>query len=777
MRPRDIEALDFPRVCARIADFAASEAGKEACRALHPTAAADLAEARVERMWQFHRLLEKHGDPPLGSFPDVRPHLRTAAHEGFVLEGKSLVEIRSLLVAVREVGNFFRHHANEHAALADLPLRMPPFALLETSLTRSLDDDGGVLDQASDELAAVRARIRRVRETLGRRLEELVRRQSLAEVVADTYVTLRNNRFVVPVRAAAASQFSGVVQDRSVSGETVFVEPLFAVELNNELMMAAREEDAIVRRILSDLTELVRAEHAAIAAAAEALAEADCLVARARFARVHRCTRPTFTRRAIALEQARHPVLLFTGRPVTPTDLLLPEDKETLVITGPNTGGKTVALKTLGLAALMAQSGILVAAAEGARLPCFPAVFTDVGDEQSIERSLSTFSAHVANLREILAAGARGALVLLDEPGVGTDPEEGAALAIGVVEQLEKQGARVALTTHYAPVKRFALGRSSCLLAAVDFEVETLTPLYRLSYHTVGRSLGLPIAERLGLPAELLAAARAAESEESRAFAVAVERLEETRRRLEGELAEAEERRRRLEEQEAESRRLVEDLRERHRRAWGEELREARAFLRRTKEEGRALLKGLGAAAEERAALERALREREAEVEARSLAQRVEAPRAPVVAGQPQPGDTVEVGERGIRGELLSVEGDRAWIQRGSMRFEVPVAQLVRIERARGGKTVRLNVERGGEEVAQEISLVGLRAREAVSELDRFLDRAVRAGRARVRVVHGVGSGALKRAVHDYLASSPYCSGFQAADGSEAVTLALLNED
>jgi DNA mismatch repair protein MutS2 len=777
MRPRDIEALDFPRVCARIADFAVSEAGKEACRALRPTADAALAEARIERMWQCHRLLETHGDPPLGSFPDVRAHLRSAAHEGFVLDGKSLVEMRSLLVAVREVGAFFRRHAAEHAAIVDLPLRMPAFPVLETSLARSLDDDGGVLDQASDELAAVRAKIRRVRDTLGRRLEELVHRQSLAEIVADTYVTLRNNRFVIPVRAAAAAQLSGVVQDRSVSGETVFVEPLFAVELNNQLMMAAREEDAIVRRILSDLTALVRADHAAIAAAAEALAEADCLVARARFARLYRCTRPAFTRRAIALEQARHPVLLFTGRPVTPTDLLLPDDKDTLVITGPNTGGKTVALKSLGLAALMAQSGILIPAAEGARLPCFPAVFTDVGDEQNIERSLSTFSAHVANLSEIIAAGTLGALVLLDEPGVGTDPEEGAALAIGTVDLLEKRGARVALTTHYAPVKRFALGRSSCLLAAVDFEVETLTPLYRLSYHTVGRSLGLPIAERLGLPSELLEAARAAVSEESRAFAAAVERLEDTRQRLERELAEAEERSKQTEEREAESRRLVGELRERRQRAWGDELREARAFLRRTKEEGRALLKEIGAGVEERVALQRRLREQEAEVDARTTAQTVTVPRGHVMAGQPKPGDTVEVGERGIRGELLSIEGERAWIQRGSMRFEVPAAQLVRVERApRQQQNVRLNVERPAEDTAQVISLVGLRAREAVSELDRFLDRAVRAGQARVRVVHGVGSGALKRAVHDYLSSSPYCSEFQTADGNEAVTLAILNE-
>jgi DNA mismatch repair protein MutS2 len=547
----------------------------------------------------------------------VRAYLRSAAHEGFVLDGAALVAVRVTLETIRGAGGYFRRHAAGAPALADLPDRLTAFPRLEAELRRALDDDGTVLDQASEALARVRGAIRRLRETLTRKLEELVARRGLADVIADDYVTVRNNRFVVPVRAGAVGQLPGVVQDRSVSGETLFVEPLFAVERNNELLLAIREEELIIQRILTDLTALVGAEQAAIAACVDALVEVDDLVARARFARTYRCTRARFSDGAIALADVRHPGLLFTSRPVTPIDLLLPADRDTLVLTGPNTGGKTVALKTLGLCALMAQAGLLIPAAEGAHLPCFAAVFADVGDEQSIERNLSTFSAHVANLSEIAAGGVRGALVLFDEPGVGTDPEEGAALAVGLIHYFRGRGARVALTTHYTPVKLGALDDPRCRVAAVDFDLDTLTPRYRLVYDSIGRSLALPIARRLGLPEAILATAESAQPEHARVLATALERLERTRRELEERLAEASAHAAAMAARDAESERLGAELRERRRTAWRDELRDARAFVRTLKEEGRAQLEGLRGLAAERASFARFTREQEAAIAAR----------------------------------------------------------------------------------------------------------------------------------------------------------------
>jgi DNA mismatch repair protein MutS2 len=401
-------------------------------------------------------------------------------------------------------------------------------------------------------------------------------------------------------------------------------------------------------------------------------------------------------------------------------------------------------------------------------------VFTDVGDEQNIERDLSTFSAHIANLREILSSPAPAPLVLLDEPGVGTDPEEGAALAIGLLEYLERRAARVLVTTHYTPVKKFALARPSCVFAAVDFDVETLTPCYRLTYHSLGRSLALPIAERLGLPEPVLAAARLAQSEESRAFATAIEQLEDTRRRLEVELAKAKASAERLAADEAESRRVLEEIQRNRRKAWDEELDAAREFLRATKHEGRELLRELREKAQasgDRARFDRVVAEREAAIRARAAETAAPPIAAAPTLGPPQIGNTVEVGERGIRGELLSVEGERAWIQRGSLRFEVPAAGLRRIADTAQPNRVAPSARPPEVESAQELSLIGYRAREALVELERFLDRAVQAGHARVRVVHGVGSGALRRAVHEYLAASPYCSQFHPGERTEAVTI------
>jgi len=778
MRPRDLAALDFARVTARVSDFAASPAGRERCLALAPSRERNAADTALERAWQMFRLLEQHGDPPLASVADVRPHLRSAAHEGFVLDGPTLVQVRMTLAALRSVGAFFRRHVTSAPALADLPERLVAFPSLEAALTRALDDDGGVLDAASEALARVRANIRRLRDTLTRKLEELVGRRGLADVVADDYVTVRNNRFVVPVRVAAAAQLPGVVQDRSVSGETLFVEPLFAVEMNNALLLAVREEALIVQRILTDLTTLCGAEHDAISASIDALVEADALTAAARFARTYRCTRPQFSRGAVALRGARHPGLLFTGRPVTAIDLLIPQGTRVLVVTGPNTGGKTVALKTLGLCALMAQSGLLIPVAEGAQLPCVTAVYADVGDEQSIERNLSTFSAHVANLGEIAAAGVRDALVLLDEPGVGTDPEEGAALALGLIDWFDAHGAWLALTTHYTPVKLAALDDPLCAVAAVDFDLDTLTPRYRLAYDSIGRSLALPIARRLGLPEAILAIAEAAQPEHARVLSAALERLERTRDELARARDAAAAHAQTLAAQEAESTRLLAELRDRRRSAWQEELRSARAFVRQLKDEGRAKLEALRGAAGERAALDRYAREQLAAIAAREQPQAAPGAAAPpTLPGRVQIGDMVEVVERGIQGELLQLDGARAWIQRGALRFEVPAEQLRRIGSAAPARAQVTATPAPSESGTGELSLIGLRAGEAIDKLASFLDRAVRAGEEHVRIIHGVGSGALRRAVQDYLATSPYCAGYRggaANEGGGGVTVATL---
>jgi DNA mismatch repair protein MutS2 len=773
MRPRDLAALEFDAVRNRLADFACSPAGKEACCALAPSPERDTVARALEAAWQCFRLVEEHGSLPLNEFADVRAALRTAAREGAILDGTALVDIRTVLSIAHAARAFLRKHVASYAALAALPERLTALPALQATLTRALDDGGGVTDDASEELAEVRRTLRQLRDKLTRRLEQLLARPGLADVIADRYVTVRNNRFVVPIRAAAAGHFEGVVQDRSVSGETTFIEPLFAVELNNQLLIAAKDEERLVRRILADLTALVRADIEALTSTFAALVEIDTLAARALFAQRYHCTQPQLDDDELLLHHARHPLLLFSQRPVTPIDLLLPRGKRVLVVTGPNTGGKTVALKTLGLMALMAQSGMLIPVAEGGRLPCFRGIYADVGDEQSIARNLSTFSAHVANLTAIIERHETPALVLLDEPGVGTDPDDGAALGIGMVRILEAGGARVVLSTHYAPVKVFSLSHDTCVAAAVDFDVEAMAPRYRLVYHSVGESLALPIARRLGLPEGVLEVAETARSEQAKALAVALTRLEETRRRYEERLAEVDERARSAAAAQREVDRLLDELQEKRRRRWADELGAARDFVRTVREQGQEFLAAIERGAADRRALARWTQQQEA-----TIAEHATALMEPAAASAqpPQIGDEVELGDRSIRGRLLSVEGERAWIQRGSLRFEVPAGQLRRVDAA-PQRGVEVRVEAAPEGTAQEISLLGLRARAALSQLEDFLDRAARARHPSVRIIHGVGSGALRRAVQEYLARSPYCTHFRSGEpreGGAGVTIVEL---
>lgn len=782
MRPHDLAALEYPRVLDKLAGFAQSAAGAAACRALLPLTEAEAVAIALERTWQVYRLREAEALLPSTGVPDIAPHLKTACHEGFILDGIRLVEVRKVLAAGRDLGVFLRRHRDKVPALAHLIQQLAPPRELEAVLGRALDDDGIVRDEASEELASVRAAMRGVRSALTRKLEALVHRHTMEDVISEEYVTLRNNRFVIPVKHNYGQKLQGIVQDRSASGETLFLEPLFAVEMNNSLLLHAREEERIVRRILADLTALLREQAIEVSATFDAITELDVLAAKARFGHEFRCTQPQLSEGEIDLRQARHPILLFNEREVTPIDVRIPADKSALVITGPNTGGKTVALKTVGLLSLLAQSGLLIPVQEGSRLPCWKGVFADVGDEQNIQRNLSTFSAHIANLVDIERAVEPPALVLLDEPGVGTDPEEGAALAIGLLETIPSRRVRAIATTHYTPVKLYALTHERCVVAAVDFDLPTLAPKYRLLYHSLGESLALPIAEQLGLSRATLTAARGALSDQTRTVQAALAKLEETRRGYEERRADVESREQGIRERERESATLLDELQTRRRDKWRSELETARQFVRDLKSEGREVLSQLRTAEREFQNAPRRGAEAEAAQKLESFVERAmsameqtaaEAGEREETSFEPvHVGDQVEIAGGGFRGELLSLSGERAWIRRGTMRVEVPADKLRRV----AGDETRAAAPAHGLNVAahegspHEVTLIGLRAREALSKLEEALDRAALAGFASVRVVHGKGSGALRRAVQEYLQLSPYCSRFRDGGNDEGGT-------
>ncbi len=774
MRSRDLETLELPRVLDAVASYARSEAGRDAVRALVPSTDLAEAERRLAVTAELLVLDADAGRVPTADVPLLGPALADAMPEGAALESRRLVEVRDVLVVSRQVATHLRRIPDRCPALVGLAETLVDLRDLRTTLARLLDDSGQIREDASPTLAAARATCRELRGRLENRLLGLVRDPAHADVVTDQYVTVRNGRYVVPIRAPAAWSFGGVVQDRSASDGTVFIEPLFAVELNNRLLLASKTEEAEERRVRMELTDLVRVNADALAALESALARVDAHAAIAAFATAHKATRPGLGTEDVVLRAVRHPLLELTHRQVVPIDLVLRSDQRGLAITGPNAGGKTVALKTLAISAVLAQTGFFVHADEGARLPCFTAVLADIGDAQSIERDLSTFTAHASNLAAIAREATPGSLVLLDEPGAGTDPVEGAALAIGVLTDLLERGPRVVFTTHFTHVKTFALSAPALEVAACDVDADTGAARYQLVYHSVGQSFALPIARRHGVPARAIEVAERLLTGESQDLVRAVARLEAARRELERGRDETQAERSRLESARAEAESLTAELRARRRQGWVDDLEESRRFVRDIERKGRTLLEELQARPNP-AVLRTFVREAGSAIASQAPAPADGAPTTP-----PKLGDTVEVAGGSIRGELVEIQGDRARIQRGGLRFEVGLSQLRVVAEPARRERIAVSVARPIEADHErgEINLVGHRVREGIDALAAFLDRSVRLGLSEVRVVHGLGTGALRRAVQEFLAASPYCVKFREEDSSRGgggVTIVQLD--
>ncbi len=760
MRERDLKALEYDKVIALVREFAVSEPGRRAIAGLHPSAEAAVVRERLRATAEMAGLRARSGSVPIDDFDDQHEHLLGAAPEDAVLNGASLVRIRDFVVASRTAAAFLRSRVEARPHVAAIVQNLVAPKELADAMLRALADDGGMLDDASPELKRVRTRLRDERLELETRLARSLNAAGMDPFVSDYLVTVRNRRFVLPLKLNYAERLEGIVQDRSVSGETLFVEPLWAVELNNRLMMLEREAEAEEYRLLMRLTAMVRGYLPELRMTFTALVELDALNARAIFAERFNCIEPELSSDGIDLIAARHPLLLTSGREVVPIDVTIAPGQRGIVISGPNTGGKTVALKTVGLFALMAQAGLLIPAREGSKIKIFRSVFADIGDAQSIEASLSSFAAHITNLSEIIRSLREPALVILDEPGGGTDPVEGAALAIGLMDYLGDRDCLVAVATHSTAVKLHAYSRAGFEAAAVDFDPERLAPLYRLKPHTIGQSYGLAVARRLGLPPEIVAAAEAALPAGSAELAEALRRLEEERERLHTHTERLRERERALADRERETAAAAERARVRAEAERDRVRGEGANAIAELRREGSAVLAELKAGSKGRREFGQTLTAAVARIERVVPRSDDRAPRAddaPLKVG-----DQVELGE--IRGELIALDQDRAVVGRGGLRIEVSADRLRRARSVTAtAHEPRVTVTAAAND-RDELNLVGMRTGEALRKLEEFLDQAYLTNRTEVRVIHGIGSGALKKAVHDYLGSSPYCASFRQAE-------------
>jgi len=806
--------LEWPEVLALLAREARTPMGREEALAAIPLADPDAVRRALGETTQARTALGQTGAPPWEGVVDVRPMLEAARVPGSVAEAADLAALIPLLEAAGRLRAYGRAIAPVAPDLAAALTAFPSQKDLADLLARSIDADGQLRDDASPALRRVRGRIRDLRREIVKRLEAYFGAPGAEVTFQERYVTVRHGRYVLPIRAEAKSRLRGIVHDRSQSGATLFVEPEGMVEANNDLVQAAREEETEVLRILAALTDAVREALPDLDALVAGIGGLDLIFARGALAERMEAVEPAIAEaRDVSLPGARNPLLLAQawrgaaeGEPsgstmhVIPMDIEIHADRPLLVITGPNAGGKTVALKTLGLLALMAQAGCHVPARAGARLPVFSQVFAIVGDDQSVAENLSTFSAFVKQLRDVLERVDGRSLVLLDELGAGTDPDDGAALAQAVLEALAERGAVVAASTHLEPLKGFASTHPRARNASVEFDPERLAPTFRLVYDRPGQSYALSIGARLGLPPALIERAHTHRSTQQRQLQELLARLDDRDRR-------DAERTAALERREAESAGLLT-------RAQAE-LEAARATAReavaRAKAEAQRLVTEvrrhvndewdrLKRAEKSRPELERA-RKRLVET-----AQRVEqtagaAAPAPAISGAATPGDRVEVSHLGLKGEVLAVDGETATVQAGAVTVKVPRQALTVVARGEAGlgavapgEGVRYSRPRmgtgrsakagsrgvavpGKSGVPGELHLIGRTTDEARDLLEKYLDDAFLAGLPTVRIIHGKGTGALRRAVEDVLGGHPLIVEHRpgaASEGGGGATVATL---
>ncbi len=793
MDARSIALLEFPAVRARLAERTSFAPSRRIAEDLEPSSDPVIVGRALDETDQARALLQERPGVGIGAAHDIEPAVGRASRGGR-LDAQQFLEIGETLDAAARLATSLADE--RRPLLRDVGRRLHPLPALRSTLARSFDPTGALLDTASPRLGPLRAAVRVAYDRLRRRLDTLVGSE-LGSALQEPIVTLRNGRYVVPIRAEARARVKGIVHDASGSGQTLFVEPLVVVELGNAWREAQAAVDEEEGRILDELSALVGANATLLHETLEALAQFDFWAAKAQLAAEMDGIRPALADRSeVVLLSARHPGL--TGR-VVPIDVRLGDGYTALVITGPNTGGKTVTLRTLGLLALMHQAGLHVPAEAGSRLPVFGDVFADIGDEQSIAQSLSTFSGHLRSITRIVERAGPGTLVLLDELGAGTDPTEGSALAQALLDHFIRSRALIAATTHYAELKVYAHETPAARNASVEFDLETLSPTYRLTIGLPGGSQAFAIAEHLGLPEAIVADARSRLTENQRAFEATLASI----RRQEGEIAEAVERARAVEAKAAEALRAADDERRRARRERDETVRSAREEAERLVESLRDDVAGLRRRVERETVTAPAIDATLARAEA--TLERLPGPE-PTRPSKPAPPRTWQVGERarsrsgGWEGRIAALEkgATRATLEAGGMRVSVAVDDLepaLGVPGGSGDPTAATGSTRGtgagpatgsgisalrlakARTVASSLDLRGARVDEALDALSRYLDDAALAGLDQVTIIHGLGTGALRDAVRAQAGAHPLVRSFRAGErgeGGDGATIVRL---
>ena len=790
MNPGTLRSLEFDRIVAAVTDLAVTPTGQERLLGLEPLTDVTRVNAAQKATTEGTRFLADAPGFPLRAPSDLESILDALGVEGRPLEAARLLALADYLESIEHSRTAVRNATTMFPILRELVERVASFKGEIADVRKKIDPSGDVNDRASPTLTGIRERLRRQRAKLRTTLESFLRGRDTAKYLQEQVVTDRNGRYVLVVRAEHRSAIPGIVHGASASGASLFLEPLTTVEINNDIVALEEQEAEEVRRILLALTDQFRGRPDDLRRTIEVATELDVIQARARFSLKVGGIEPTIAvDGTFELRGARHPLLIPGSgigdpgsRPPVPNDILLIPPTRVMVITGPNTGGKTVALKTAGLLALMAQAGLHIPAEHGSRVPMFRCVFADIGDEQSISASLSTFSGHIANVVSMDRNLSLPALVLLDEVGAGTDPVEGGALGIAVIDHFRKRGAHLIATTHYDALKSYASTTESVTSAAFGFDPDSFAPTYRLVYGSPGRSLAIEIAARLGLPRPVIAAARENLTEEQKQLADHLARVDKELRAIEEQRRELSKQRAAVAESEKKLRGREESVREREetfrRRVdvkIDDQLREARREIDKVIEELKTRAPRLvntgetGAVRSEARAAVDEIVGRVGQVgrvgegdEATSL------PAPPVLPAAIQPGVRVTVAGVGLEGTVIDVRGNQVEIDVRGKRMRAKMKDLRAIGGTPASARVNVNVDLQPREGSlSELNVIGQTVDEAIARLEKFLDETTVTDQHTIRIVHGHGTGQLRRAIAAFLKEHPLVASYKLAPQNE----------
>lgn len=786
---KSLNILELPSVLEMLAAEAVTEGGKEACLALRPSADRLEVKNRLAETSAAKDMMVVRGSPSLSGIKDIRPSL-SRADLGGSLNTIELLNIARVLQCARLVKGYIADDKTGKTSIDHLFYALHANRFLEEKITGSIVGEDEIADSASSELASIRRKTRAAGARVRECLQKIISSPSYAKVLQEPIITMRSDRFVVPVKAECKGAIQGLVHDISASGATLFIEPMAAVKANNELRELAAKEKAEIDRILAALSAEC-AEHAEdIASDYSYLIALDTIFAKAKLSYKLNGIEPELREKGAVLRRARHPLL--PKDKAVPISLELGDDFDTLIITGPNTGGKTVTLKTIGLLNVMAQCGLHIPADDGSGVPVYRHVLADIGDEQSIEQNLSTFSAHMTNIVHILDECDENSLLLFDELGAGTDPTEGAALAIAVIEYARKLGANVAATTHYAELKVYATTESGIQNASCEFDVETLSPTYRLLVGIPGKSNAFAISERLGLGKDIIDDAKARIGVQNASFEATIEKLEQTRLLLERDreetarkLREAEENAKKAAFMRAELSVRLEKADEKARREAERIISEARQTAESTFSELDDMRRKINEAEqaneinEARTQLRRKLNETQTKLKAKAPEMPVEEKKS---ARDVRAGDTVEIKSMGIKAEVIDINPDGTLnLRAGIMSVKLKPDDVYLIE-GHAAKQKKQSVTLAGSTapraaVSPEIDLRGMESIEAVNAAEQYIDSAVMGKLKTVTIIHGKGTGALRAAVQQMLRRNKAVKSFRLGrfgEGESGVTIVEL---